>query len=131
VTLRTSQGSDVDRVPLQVVRGCVIASVQLELGDEILRVFQQDLLDELRRTRARAVILDLSGVEILDSSDYTSILRTLRMGKLMGAEPLIVGLRAGIAASLVDLDVDVESIRACRNLEQAIDFIDRLHAAEQ
>ncbi|MEL6330789.1 MAG: STAS domain-containing protein [Planctomycetota bacterium] len=117
--------TDVERVPLQVVRGCVIASVQIELGDEILRVFQQDLLEELRRTRARAVILDLSGVEILDTSDYRSIHRTLRMSRLMGAEPIIVGLRAGIAASLAELGAELDEVRAFGSLAQAIDLVDR------
>ncbi|MEO1511773.1 MAG: AAA family ATPase, partial [Planctomycetota bacterium] len=72
----------------------------------------RDLLEELRRTRARAVILDLSGVEILDTSDYRSIHRTLRMSRLMGAEPIIVGLRAGIAASLAELGAELDEVRA-------------------
>ena len=123
--------SDVERVPLQAVRGCVIASVQIELGDEVLRVFQHDLLAELRKTRARAVILDLSGVEILDRSDFRSINRTLRMARLMSAEPLIVGLRAGIAASLAELGAELEGVRACQTLQQALELVDKLTAAER
>jgi anti-anti-sigma regulatory factor len=56
--------SDVSRVPLQVVRGCLVASVQVELSDEVLHRFQQDLLGRLRDSRARAIILDLSGVSV-------------------------------------------------------------------
>lgn len=123
--------SEVDRVPLQVVRGCVIASVQVELDDEILRLFQHDLLDKLRATRARAVILDLSGVAILDGSDFRSINRTLRMSKLMSAEPLIVGLRAGIAASLAEIGVELDGIRTCQTLQQALDLIERLTVSER
>ena len=122
--------SDVERIPLQAVRGCVIASVQTDLGDEVLQVFQQDLLAELRRTRARAVILDLSGVEILDLSDFRSINRTLRMARLMSAVPLVVGLRAGIAASLAEMGAELEGVRACHTLQQALELVDGLSPTE-
>ena len=117
--------SDLARVPLQQVRGCIVAPVQIELTHEVLYRFQQDLLETVRRTRARAVILDLSGVSILDLSDFESVLRTLRMAQLMSATPVIVGLRAGIAASLVELGASAGDIQLCISLEQALELVDR------
>ena len=116
---------DIARVPLQFVRNCVIASVQIELGEDVLHAFQQDLLGFLRDTRAQAVILDLSGVSILDSRDFESIRRTLMMARVMSARPLIVGLRPGIAASLSELAVDMDGIEACATLEQALDRVEQ------
>jgi rsbT antagonist protein RsbS len=110
---------------MQLVRGCVVASVQVQLSHDILHTFQQDLLERLRSTRARAVILDLSGVSILDSSDFESILRTLKMASLMSAMPVIVGLRAGIAASLVELGASLGDFASSMTLEQAFELVDR------
>jgi rsbT antagonist protein RsbS len=118
-------GSDAARIPLQLLRGCLVASIQIDLSDEVLHLFQQDLLIALRDRRARAVILDLSGVRILDSSDFESILRTLRMARLMGAVPVIAGLRAGIAASLVELGASAADIATCITLEQAFELMER------
>jgi anti-anti-sigma regulatory factor len=120
--------SDVARVPLQQVHGCLVASVQVELTDEVLHVFQQDLLAAVRSTRARAAILDLSGVAILDSVDFESVLRTMKMAKLMGAWPVLVGLRAGIASSLVELGVSTGGVDACMSLEQAFELLSRREA---
>jgi rsbT antagonist protein RsbS len=103
----------------------LVASVQVELTDEVLHQFQQDLLQQVRDTRARAAILDLSGVSILDSSDFESVLRTLRMARLMSATPVIVGLRAGVAASLVELGAGADDVRMCLSLEQALELVDR------
>ena len=113
------------RVPMQFVHGCVVASVQVELNDEILHAFQQDVLRTLESTRARAVILDLSGISILDSSDFESVLRTLRMAKLMSALPVIVGLRPGVVASLVELGSTFDGVATCLSLEHAFELLDR------
>lgn len=119
----TGAASDLTPVPMQLVRGCLVASVQVELTQDVLHRFQQDLLQAVRDTRARAVILDLSGVSILDSSDFESAVRTLRMARLMSATPVIVGLRPGIAASLVELGASAGDIDTCMSLEQALELI--------
>ena len=108
--------SEVARVPLQLLHGSIVASVQVELSEETLHRFQQDLLELLRASRARAVILDLSGVAILDSTDFESVLRTLRMATILAATPVIVGLRPGIAASWSSWGSEPErSPPACRS----------------
>lgn len=122
--------SEVARVPLQLLHGSVVASVQIELSEETLHTFQQDLLQLLSASRARAVILDLSGVAILDSADFESVLRTLRMATILSAMPVIVGLRPGIAASLVELGMDAGEIATCMSLEQAFVLVDRRSAAQ-
>jgi anti-anti-sigma regulatory factor len=99
--------------------------VQVELSPDVLHQFQQDLLRALCSSRARAVILDLSGVSILDSSDFRSVVRTLRMASLMSSTPIIVGLRPGIAASLVEHGVSADGIDACMTLEHAFALVDR------
>lgn len=121
---------EIATVPLQLVQGCVIASVQIELSEEVLRAFQQDLLSMLRTTRADAVILDLSAVAILDSRDFESIRRTLLMARVMSVRPLIVGLRSGVAASLSELAVCTDGVEACSTLEQALELIERSNGSQ-
>ncbi len=109
---------------MQLVQGCLVASVQVELSPEVLHVFQQDLLEAVRRTRARATVLDLSGVSILDSRDFRSIERTLEMASLLGAQPLLVGIRPGIAASLSELGAQCAGFAAFSTLERALEHLD-------
>jgi rsbT antagonist protein RsbS len=111
------------RVPMQVTRGCLVASIQGEIGTEMLRAFRADLLARVRDTDARGVILDLSGVEVMDAVEFDSLRHTMDMVALMGAAPLLVGLRAGIVSALVDLEANVDSVRTAFDVDQAFDLL--------
>ncbi len=55
--------SGVQRIPLQVARGCVVASIQIDLTPEVLQQFRRDLLARVQESRANGVILDVSGFQ--------------------------------------------------------------------
>ena len=101
-----------------------MASIQVDLNEEILRRFQQDLLERIERTHASGVILDLSGVEIMDADDFESLRRASEMARIMGARSIMVGLQAGIVAALVDLDVNIEGVEATLDLESAFGLME-------
>ena len=54
------------RIPLQLSQNPVVASIQIDLNEEILHQFRRDLLEKLHATGARGVILDVSGVEVME-----------------------------------------------------------------
>ena len=54
------------RVPLQISRQCVIASVQVDLTPEVTETLENDVLELIQQSRATGLIIDLSGVELLE-----------------------------------------------------------------
>ena len=119
----TEGSSGSARIPLQVSQGCVVASVQVDLRPDVLRALQQDMLDRIRDDRARAVIIDLSGLKTIDPEEFTALQRTMKMARLLGARPILSGLNAGVVSALVDLDVDVGDIEATRTLDSAFALV--------
>jgi len=107
------------RMPIQVVNGCVVASIQAELDEEVLDALRHDILDCIGRSRAHAVALDLSGVEIIDRTDFDRVVRMLAMARLMGARPVLVGMRPGVVSALVDLGVSGDEIETALSLDGA------------
>jgi rsbT antagonist protein RsbS len=116
--------SGVQRIPLQVVRGCVVASIQIDLDPEGLRQFQNDLLERVQKSTATGVILDVSGVEILDLDDFNGLRRTMEMAEVMGARPILSGLKPGVVSALIDLDADPEGVKAVLNLDDAFQLLE-------
>ena len=119
-----SDGHQAARVPIQLTLGCLVASLQGDLDEEGLGRLRSDLLERVHETRARGVILDVGGVEVLDSHDFEQLRRTMAMAALIGARSILVGLRPGTVSALVDLGVDVSDIVATLDLEEAFRLLD-------
>jgi len=111
------------RVPLQISRQCVIASVQVDLTPEVTETLENDVLELIQQSRATGLIIDLSGVELLEPEEFTALRRVMTMARLMGTHPVISGFRPGVVSALMDLDVDVAWIEATRSTDDAIELI--------
>jgi len=112
-----------DHIPLQLIQGCLVASIQIDLTDQVLSLFREELLERIASTRVHGVVLDVSGVEIMDSTDFDMLKTTMTMASVMGATPIIVGLKPGVVSALVDMDVDTRGVRAALNLDDALQIL--------
>ena len=120
------EGAAIQRIPLQLSRDYLVASIQIDLSEGVLKQFRSDLLESLRSSGARGAILDLSGVRIMDGEDFEELRRTMAMAAVMGATPVVCGLQAGVVAALVDLGADIDGIDAARDLDGAFELLDAL-----
>jgi rsbT antagonist protein RsbS len=111
--------ADIPGVAIQVSRDVVVASIQVDLDDDVLARFREDLLRRVHETGSRGVILDLSGLETLDSDEFAALRRIITMSTIMGAESVLVGLRPGVVSALIEAGADVDGLRAAINLDAA------------
>ncbi len=117
--------SGVQRIPLQFVHGCVVASIQIDLTPDVLRQFRTDLLARVQASEAKGVIFDVSGIEILDLEDFDALRQTMVMAEIMGARSILSGLKPGVVSALIDLGADPEGVNAVLNLDDAFRLLDR------
>ena len=110
-------------IPLQISQNSVVASIQINLTQELLQELRQDLLEKLHTSRASGVIIDVSGVEIIDFTDFTELINIIDMVAIMGAKTVISGLKPGVISALVDLDADIDGINAALNIDDAFALI--------
>ena len=115
--------STANRIPLQMSNNCLVASIQIDLTADVLEQFREDLLTQLQAEHARGIILDLSGIEVMDLSDFENIRSTISMAKVMGVSSVVCGLRPGVVASLVLLGADTDDIWAAGDLDMAFELL--------
>ena len=115
----------IPRIPIQVSRDCVVASIQIDLSEDVLRQFRADFLEMIRESEASNVILDVSGVEVMDGEDFQAIRNTMHMANLLGVRSVLAGLRPGVVSSLIELGVDTEGFETALNLDEAFRLMEQ------
>jgi rsbT co-antagonist protein RsbR len=91
-----------------------------------------DLLAAVSRTSARFAILDLTGVEVVDTATAYRLMGMIRAIRLLGAEGVLTGIRPTVAQTVVSLGVDLSGISTLASLRHGLAFcIRRLENAER
>jgi len=85
-----------------------------------LHELQAQALAAIERTHARMLLLDITGVPVVDTHVAQGLLRVIQATRLLGAEPLLVGVRPEVAQTMVSLGVDLGGVRTAASLESAL-----------
>jgi len=88
------------------------------------------LLDEIVRSQSRFVIIDLTGVEVIDTSTADHFMKLVKAVNLIGARCVLTGIRPAVAQTLVDLDVNFGQLETLRNLKHGLRYCLRWLDAE-
>jgi rsbT co-antagonist protein RsbR len=80
------------------------------------------LLEGISAQRARIVIIDVTGVPTMDREVAMGIVRTVHAAQLLGTRVVLVGVRADLAATLVQLGADLDGILTLKNLRSGIEY---------
>ncbi|MDC3981322.1 STAS domain-containing protein [Polyangium jinanense] len=91
-----------------------------------------DLLASVCRLGARYAIIDLTGVDIVDTATAAHLLNLVSALRLLGAEGIITGIRPNVAQTVVSLGLDLSRMITCANLREGLRLcIRRMHAQAQ
>jgi rsbT antagonist protein RsbS len=107
-------------IPILRVGTTLLATVHIELRDQVAEAFQADVLTAIEKGSATGLVIDISGLDTVDSYVARILADTGRMAKLMGTQTVIVGMRPEVAATLVRMGYAMEGIRTALNLDDGL-----------
>ena len=110
-------------VGMYVAQGCLVVPIQLELDDELVSKVQQEILEQLVKTRAKGLIVDLARVAVIDSVLGKAIFDIAGMASLLGTVTVITGIGPGVAASLIDLDFEPGDVLTATTMEVGFEVL--------
>lgn len=90
-----------------------------------------NLLAAIVDKRARFAILDLTGVDVVDTKTASYLIELIRAIRLLGAEGVITGIRPNVAQTMVTLGLDLSGIATRGNLRAGLKLCMRRVAEEQ
>jgi len=108
-------------IPILRIGTTLLATIQIELHDTVVDSFQNDVLEEIERTGANGLIVDISALETVDSYVARMLANTAKMAKLMGSNTVIVGMRPAVAATLVRMGYFMHGIDTALSLEEGLE----------
>ena len=109
-----------DRIPILKVEEFLLVTVQVDMQDRMALTLQEDLANRLSRARASGVLLDISGLDIVDSFIGRVIANIAAVSRLMDAETVVVGMRPAVAMTLVELGLTLPGVRTALDVDQGM-----------
>ena len=111
------------QIPILKIGSTLLATVHIELRDAVAEAFQADVLMTIEKTGATGLVIDISGLDMVDSYVARIVAETGRMAKLMGTDTVLVGMRPEVAATLVRMGYGMEGVRTALNLDDGLELL--------
>lgn len=105
---------------IPVMDGIIIMPLIGSIDTMRARDITRSLLAGIREQRAKVVILDITGVPIVDSGVANHLNKTIQAARLKGAQTIVTGISDAVAETIVDLGIDWEGIETLSNLQTGL-----------
>jgi len=115
-----------EKITLNIVRNCLLVTIQGDLYESLILKLQKMVLEMVNKKKFRAVIVDLSGIDILDSFLAKAIFDLSRILSLLGFETFYTGFSPELVASLMEIPIEINHIKTAINLDDAFLKIDKI-----
>jgi len=108
------------QIPIMRIGPTLLATVHIELRDAVAESFQEDVLSAIEKTGSTGLVIDISGLDMVDSYVARIVAETGRMAKLMGTSTVLVGMRPEVAATLVRMGYGMEGVQTALDVDDGL-----------
>src|SRR4029077_18586061 len=110
-------------VPILKQGAFLIATFQAALSDADLNQLRMGLVQQVVKFRSRAVIVDVTAMDVMDSFASRTLREIALMIRLRGAETVIVGIQPEVAFAMVQLGLTLEGVATALALEEGLAYL--------
>jgi len=114
-----------DRIPILKMGEYLLVTVQVDMHDRLATTLQEDLAERIVQHRARAVLIDISALEIVDSFIGRMLGSIASIARVLDAQTVVVGMQPAVAITLVELGLSLPGVRTALNVEQGMEVLRR------
>lgn len=107
---------------LPVYTGVLVLPLIGVIDEERASDMIERTLGEVTRARAASVIIDVTGVPVIDNAVVDHLLRVARTSELLGARAVFVGVRPSTARALVQSGADLRGLVTFADLKSGVEY---------
>lgn len=110
-------------IPIIRFREFLLVSIQVDLSDSVVLALKEDITRTIDRTGITGLVVDLTGIELMDS--YISrVLRDIAvMARLMGVRTVLNGMQPPVAMTMVEMGMHFKDVSTSLELGEALDIL--------
>jgi rsbT antagonist protein RsbS len=108
----------------------LIASIRGDLSDGQLLALRDELAERVGAERIRGIVIDVAALDVIDSFVARSLRSIVESVRLRGTATVIVGIRPDVAIAMVQFRLNLESLRAVLDLDEAVALLARMTDGE-
>ncbi|MCK9795453.1 STAS domain-containing protein [Isoptericola sp. 4D.3] len=120
-----------DAVPILKIGTTLLVSIQVDLQDDTALQLQEDVAERITRTGARGVIIDISGLEIVDSFIGRMLASVAAVSRVLDARTVVVGMRPAVAITMVELGLSLGGVRTALDVERGLALLAPEHESAE
>jgi rsbT antagonist protein RsbS len=108
------------RVPILKVGDVLIVSIQSDIDDRTVIEMQHRVLEQIERTGARSLLIDISLLEMVDSFTGRMLSDIAAMASIMDSETVVVGIQPAVAITLVELGLELKGVSTALDVDDGL-----------
>jgi anti-anti-sigma factor len=105
---------------VSLANGILLAPLVGHIDVRRAQAITERLLMTVSEQRTLLIVLDISGVAIMDTTIARSLLQTIQALRLLGCEVVLSGISASTAMTLIHLGINLEEVRTVRSPQEAL-----------
>jgi len=115
-----------DRIPILKMGEFLLVTLQVDMHDQMALRLQDDLTNAIQAKAARGVLIDISGLEMVDSFMGRMLSDISGMARILDARTVLVGMQPAVAITLVELGLSLPGIDTALNVERGMQLLRRV-----
>lgn len=112
-----------ERIPILKMGSFLLVTIQVDMHDQLAMTLQEDLTTKIVECNAKAVLIDISALDIVDSFIGRMLAGIAGMAHVLDAQTVVVGMQPAVAITLVELGLSLEGIQTALNVDRGMELL--------
>lgn len=108
------------RIPILRMGRSLLVTIQVDMEDQTAMALQDDLAEQISKTGANGVLIDISALEIVDSFVGRMLAAISGIGRILDATTVVVGMQPAVAITLVELGLSLDGVKTALNVSRGM-----------
>ena len=113
-----------ERIPILRMGKLLLVTIQVDMHDQLAMQLQSDLMERIVSDQARGVLIDISGLDMVDSFIGRMISNTASMARILDATTVVVGMQPAVAITLVELGLSLQGVKTALDVDRGIALLE-------